>query len=53
VRRYTDMPMLVMLEERDGYYAAGRTLRAADLVDSLGQETIRNGKPSPLTRRAK
>ena len=38
VRRYTDMPMLVMLEERDGYYAAGRTLRAADLVDALGQE---------------
>ncbi len=38
VRRYTDMPMLVMLEERDGYYAAGRMLRAADLVDSLGQE---------------
>ena len=32
------MPMLVMLEERDGYYAAGRTLRASDLVDSLGQE---------------
>lgn len=38
VRRYTDFPMLVMLEERDGYYAAGRMLRAADLVDSLGQE---------------
>ncbi len=38
VRRYTDMPMLVMLEERDGYYAAGRMLRAADLVDALGQE---------------
>ena len=34
----TDMPMLVMLEERDGYYAAGRMLRAADLVDALGQE---------------
>ncbi len=32
------MPMLVMLEERDGYYAAGRMLRAADLVDALGQE---------------
>lgn len=30
VRRYSDMPMLVMLEERDGYYAAGRMLRAAD-----------------------
>ena len=27
-----------MLEERDGYYAAGRMLRAADLVDGLGQE---------------
>ncbi len=25
-------------EERDGYYAAGRMPRAADLVDSLGQE---------------
>ena len=25
VRRYTDMPMRVMLEERDGYYAAGAT----------------------------
>ncbi len=36
-------------EERDGYYAAGRMLRAADLVDSLGQENNRNGKPSPLT----
>jgi nitrate reductase alpha subunit len=53
VRRYTDMPMLVMLEERDGYYAAGRMLRAADLVDSLVRKTIRNGKPSPLTRTAK
>jgi len=39
VRRYTDMPMLVMLEEREeGYYAAGRMLRASDLVDNLGQE---------------
>ncbi|ARJ42835.1 nitrate reductase subunit alpha [Pantoea alhagi] len=39
VRRYTDMPMLVMLEPREGgYYAAGRMLRASDLVDNLGQE---------------
>ncbi|WP_213989346.1 nitrate reductase subunit alpha [Sodalis sp. dw_96] len=37
VRRYTDMPMLVLLEPRDGYYAAGRLLRAADLVEGLGQ----------------
>ncbi|GME39489.1 MULTISPECIES: nitrate reductase subunit alpha [unclassified Pantoea] len=39
VRRYTDMPMLVMLEPREGgYYAAGRQLRASDLVNGLGQE---------------
>ncbi|WP_313084442.1 nitrate reductase subunit alpha [Atlantibacter sp.] len=38
VRRYTDMPMLVMLEQRDGFYAAGRMLRASDLVGGLGQE---------------
>ncbi|ULR29420.1 nitrate reductase subunit alpha [Dickeya fangzhongdai] len=39
VRRYTDMPMLVLLEPRaDGSYAAGRLLRAADLVGNLGQE---------------
>ncbi|MGP2799775.1 nitrate reductase subunit alpha [Serratia ureilytica] len=39
VRRYTDMPMLVLLEPREGgHYAAGRLLRAADLVDGLGQE---------------
>ncbi len=38
-----------MLEERDGYYAAGRTLRASDLVDSLVRRIIRNGKLSPLT----
>ncbi|HFT5241146.1 TPA: nitrate reductase subunit alpha [Yersinia enterocolitica] len=38
IRQYTDMPMLVLLEPRDaGYYAAGRLLRAADLVDSLGE----------------
>jgi nitrate reductase alpha subunit len=39
VRRYTDMPMLVMLEPREGgYYAAGRMLRASDLVNNLGEE---------------
>jgi len=39
VRRYTDMPMLVLLEPREGgYYAAGRQLRASDLVNGLGQE---------------
>ncbi|EOB7510422.1 nitrate reductase subunit alpha, partial [Providencia stuartii] len=39
VRTYSDMPMLVMLDKReDGTYAGGRMLRAADLVDSLGEE---------------
>lgn len=38
VRRYTDMPMLVLLDERDGRYVPGRMLRAADLVDGLGQQ---------------
>ncbi|MEJ5076032.1 nitrate reductase subunit alpha [Erwinia sp. MYb535] len=39
VRQYSDMPMLVLLEQREGgYYAAGRMLRASDLVDGLGQE---------------
>ncbi|SIO95194.1 nitrate reductase subunit alpha [Vibrio spartinae] len=38
LRRYSDMPMLVMLEEtQSGSYTAGRFLRAADLVDDLGE----------------
>ena len=36
-RRYTDMPMLVRLEEKDGRLVAARQLRAADLVDNLDQ----------------
>ncbi len=36
-RRYSDMPMLVMLEPRDdGSYVPGRMVRASDLVDGLG-----------------
>ena len=38
VRRYTDMPMLVMLDEVKGRFQQGRFLRAADLVDKLGQD---------------
>jgi nitrate reductase alpha subunit len=33
----TDLPTLVMLEKRDGFYAGGRFLRASDLADNLGQ----------------
>ena len=36
-RRYTDMPMLVLLEEKDGMLVAGRQLRCTDLADSMGQ----------------
>ncbi len=39
IRQYTDMPMLVLLEQReDGRYAAGRLLRAYDLIENLGQD---------------
>ncbi len=39
-RRYTDMPMLVLLEERRRLLCRGPTryLRAADLADALGQD---------------
>lgn len=37
-RRYTDMPMLVLLDAReDGSYVPGRMMRASDLVDGLGE----------------
>lgn len=38
-KRYTDMPILVMLEEdENGSRRPGRYLRASDLVDDLGEE---------------
>ncbi|OAT78868.1 nitrate reductase subunit alpha [Mangrovibacter phragmitis] len=38
LRRYSDMPMLVMLDPSvEGVYQAGRFLRAADLVDNLDE----------------
>lgn len=37
-KRYTDLPMLVVLEEKDDKFKAGRFLRASDLIDNLGQE---------------
>ncbi|WP_417657246.1 nitrate reductase subunit alpha [Pseudidiomarina aestuarii] len=37
VKRYTDMPMLVMLEPGEKAFNQGRFLRAADLVDNLGE----------------
>jgi nitrate reductase / nitrite oxidoreductase, alpha subunit len=38
-RKYTDMPMLVRLDERDGRLVPGRMLRADDFTDALGQTT--------------
>lgn len=53
VRRYTDMPMLVLLEPREeGHYAAGRLLRAADLVDGLGQENNPEWKTVAIDQRS-
>ena len=44
-RMYTDMPFLVMLEEKDGNYIPTRTLRAADFEDRLGEKENPKWKP--------
>ncbi|MFY9179882.1 MAG: nitrate reductase subunit alpha [Venatoribacter sp.] len=38
VRRTTDFPMLVLLDEKDQGYNLGRFLRASDLTGNLGQD---------------
>ncbi|PQO23057.1 nitrate reductase subunit alpha [Rhodobacteraceae bacterium WD3A24] len=37
-RKYTDMPMLVRLDEADGNLVPGRLLRASDFDDALGED---------------
>ncbi len=37
-RQYSDMPFLVRLDETEGGLVAGRTLRASDFEDNMGQE---------------
>ncbi len=37
-RKYSDMPMLVKLEEKDGQLVPGRLLRADDFSDKLGED---------------
>lgn len=37
-KQYTDFPMLVCLEEKDGYYLAGQYLRASMLAEAAGQQ---------------
>ena len=44
-RMYTDMPFLIMLEERDDGYVADRTLRASDFENGLGETKNPDWKP--------
>ena len=36
-RKYSDFPLLIRLEEKDGKHVPGRMLRAADFTDTLGE----------------
>ncbi|MCC7260871.1 MAG: nitrate reductase subunit alpha [Alphaproteobacteria bacterium] len=45
IRMYTDMPFLVVLDEQNGSYVPGRTLRASDFKDALGQKNNAEWKP--------
>ncbi len=44
-QQYTDMPFLVVLDEKDGRYVAGRTLRSSDLDGDLGEKDNADWKP--------
>ncbi len=44
-RMYTDMPFLVMLDEKDGRSVPGRTLRASDFEDGLKHANNPEWKP--------
>ncbi|MEZ5155727.1 MAG: nitrate reductase subunit alpha [Solirubrobacterales bacterium] len=44
-RKYTDLPLLVTLRERDGAYVPDRLLRASDLEDSGGDPENDEWKP--------
>ena len=48
VRKYSDMPFLVMLEEKDGRWVPGRTLRASDFDAALQHENNPEWKPVVL-----
>jgi len=47
-RMYTDMPFLVKLEEKDGSYIPGRTLRSSDFSKDLGHKNNPEWKPVVL-----
>ena len=48
IRTYSDMPMLVLMEEKDGYYKAGRTLRASDFSGNLKIKKADNPEWCPV-----
>lgn len=52
-RKYTDMPMLVRLEQKDGNYVAGKQLRASDLADNLGEDNHPDWKTVALDGKSK
>ncbi|HVW45648.1 MAG TPA: nitrate reductase subunit alpha [Solirubrobacterales bacterium] len=50
-RRFTDLPLLVTLRERDGAYVPDRLLRASDLADGGGESENAEWKPVVLDAR--
>ncbi|HEY8594829.1 MAG TPA: nitrate reductase subunit alpha [Devosiaceae bacterium] len=52
-RRYTDMPMLVRLVEKDGHYVPERLLRASDFAADLGEKNNPEWKTVAYDRKAK
>jgi len=52
VRRYTDLPYLVLLDEENGNTVPGRFLRASDLADDLGEADNADWKTISWTRTA-
>jgi nitrate reductase alpha subunit len=51
-RRYTDLPMLVRLVERDSHLVPDRFVRAADFGDALGETNNADWKPVAIDERA-
>ncbi len=51
-RRYTDMPMLVRLDKKDGRLVPGRQLRADDLKGKLGEKNNPEWKTVGIDRKS-
>ncbi len=44
-RTYTDMPLLVILDQHEQSYVGGRFVRASDFDNALGEDNNPTGKP--------